>query len=116
MHWQHSFFRVRRCEPCCAVINSVSSIIPGRSSGRCRYVADLVGAAHKRIVDFGSGTGLLAAYLGQYGAGEVLGVEIVPDHLEFARYLAADVFQTSNVTFTEHFNVEEASRDVFILA
>jgi SAM-dependent methyltransferase len=83
---------------------------------RCRYVADLVDAKDKRIVDFGSGTGLLASYLGQFGACEVMGVEIVPEHLEFARYLAADVFQVPNVTFGTDFDVENGSRDVLILA
>jgi SAM-dependent methyltransferase len=84
---------------------------------RCQYVADLVDAKDKRIVDFGSGTGLLACYLGKFGgAREVTGVEIVPEHLEFARYLAADVFQVPNVTFAQTFDVENRSRDALILA
>lgn len=82
---------------------------------RCRYVADLIDARGKRIVDFGSGTGLLAAYLAQFGARDVIGVEIVPEHLEFARYLAADLFEAPNVSFTPRLDVENGSRDVLIL-
>jgi len=83
---------------------------------RCRYVANLVEAKDKLIVDFGSGTGLLSCYLGEFGAREVMGVEIVPQQLEFARHLAADIFGVKNVIFATALDVAAASRDVVILA
>jgi 2-polyprenyl-6-hydroxyphenyl methylase/3-demethylubiquinone-9 3-methyltransferase len=83
---------------------------------RCQYVAERLGGVQgKRVVDFGCGTGLLACYLGTQGAREVLGIEVVSEHLEFAEYLK-EAFGTPQVHFSSQLDVEEASIDAVILA
>jgi SAM-dependent methyltransferase len=82
---------------------------------RCRYVADRLEAPGKRIVDFGSGAGLLACYLAAAGAREVIGVEIVREHLEFSEYLKGR-FGASRVRFTDKLDMGPGSVDAVILA
>ncbi len=82
---------------------------------RCQYIASQINPAGKRIIDFGCGTGLLACYLDLSGAREVVGIEIVPEHLEFAEYLSS-VLPTNNVRFTSTLNSPAGTVDAVVLA
>jgi SAM-dependent methyltransferase len=66
---------------------------------RCEYVSNAVDAPGRRILDFGSGGGLLASYLAATGASEVVGVELYEPWRDVAAYVAKDVFESDKARF-----------------
>jgi SAM-dependent methyltransferase len=66
---------------------------------RSSYVLGQLEGA-RRIIDYGSGLGLLTCYMAQY-VDQVVGVEIIPEWRATSEQLARDVFRVENVSFLE---------------
>lgn len=69
---------------------------------RASYIAQTIKCSGKRILDYGSGMGLLACFLASEGAEHVTGVEILEQHRDVSSFLAKEVFRVKNIEFLEN--------------